>query len=58
MRTVKTIATIVLALLGMMMFSEAEHLSDLWVNLVGLACAVLAVAINIDKDTLDKIQGQ
>lgn len=58
MRTLRTIATIILAIGGLLVFNEAETLDDLWVNFAGFACIILAAAINIDEDTLRKIQGE
>ena len=58
MSTLRTIATIILAMGGVLVFNEAETLSDLWVNFAGFACIILAAAINIDEDTLRKIQGE
>lgn len=58
MKTLRTIATIILAIGGVLVFSEAKTLGDLWVNFAGFACIILAAAINIDEDTLRKIQGE
>lgn len=54
MKTIRLIASILLAIGGFAVFNEGNFT---W-NFVGLACLVLLVAINIDKETLDKIQNQ
>ena len=53
MRTLRTILSIVLALGGMLIFNESDSFTP---NFIGLACLALLVAINIDEDTLRKIQ--
>lgn len=53
MRTLRTILSIVLALGGMLTFNESDTLMP---NFFGLACIALLVAVNIDEDTLRKIQ--
>lgn len=53
MRTLRTILSIVLALGGMLIFNESDTLMP---NFIGLACLALLVAVNIDEDTLRKIQ--
>ena len=58
MKTLRTIATIILAIGGVLVFNEAETLSGLWVNFAGFAWIILAASINIDEDTLRKIQGE
>ena len=53
MRTSRTILSIVLALGGMLIFNESDTFMP---NFIGLACLALLVAVNIDEDTLHKIQ--
>ncbi len=53
MRTLRTILSIVLALGGMLIFNESDTLMP---NFIGLACLALLVAVNIDEDTLHKMQ--
>lgn len=56
MKTLKLTISIILALAGFLLtFNESGDFS--W-NFFGLGCFVLLLAINIDKDTLDKIQNQ
>jgi hypothetical protein len=53
MKALRIIISIILALGGMMIFNESDTFLP---NFIGLACLALLVAINIDKDTLEKIQ--
>ena len=55
MKTIKIILTIIFALGGLMVFNESESFTP---NFIGLACLALLVVVNIDKDTLDKIQNK
>lgn len=55
MKTLRLIVSILLAIGGFAVFNDSGNFT--W-NFVGLACLVLLVAINIDKETLDKIQNQ
>lgn len=53
MKTLRTILSIALALGGMLIFNESDTIMP---NFIGFACLALLVAINIDEDTLRKIQ--
>ena len=53
MKTLRIILSIILALFGMMIFNEGDSFTP---NFIGILCWALLVAINIDKDTLEKIQ--
>lgn len=53
MKTLRTILSIALALGGMLIFNESDSFTP---NFIGLACLALLVAVNIDEDTLHKIQ--
>lgn len=53
MKTFRIIMSILLALGGMLVFNESSSLTP---NFIGILCWALLVAINIDKDTLEKIQ--
>lgn len=54
MKTLRIILSIILALVGFILtFNES---GEFFWNFVGLACFALLMAINIDKETLEKIQ--
>lgn len=53
MKTLRIILSIALALGGMLIFNESD---TFFPNLIGFACLALLVAVNIDEDTLRKIQ--
>lgn len=56
MKTLKLIASIILTMAGFLLtFNES---GDFTWNFFGIGCFVLLLAINIDKETLDKIQNQ
>lgn len=56
MKTLRLIASIILTMAGFML--TANESGDFTYNFIGLGCFALLVAINIDKETLDKIQNQ
>lgn len=55
MKAIKLIVSIILVIGGMLVFNESDTFTP---NLIGLACFALLVVVNIDKDTLDKIQNK
>mgnify|MGYP006992115762 CR=1 FL=1 len=55
MKAIKLIVSIILAFGGMLVFNESDTFTP---NFIGLACLALLVVVNIDKDTLDKIQNK
>jgi len=56
MKAIKLIVSIILAFGGMLVFNENPE--TFTPNFIGLACLALLVVVNIDKDTLDKIQNK
>lgn len=55
MKAIRIILSIILALGGMLIFNESDTFTP---NLIGLACFALLVVVNIDKDTIEKIQNK
>ncbi len=53
MRTLRLIINIILGICGFAIFNESDTFAP---NVFGLFCLALLVAINIDEDTLRKIQ--
>jgi hypothetical protein len=53
MKTLRIIMSILLAIGGMLVFNESNSITP---NFIGILCLALLVVINIDKDTLEKLQ--
>lgn len=55
MKTIKLIVSIILAFGGMLIFNESNTFTP---NFIGLACLALLVVVNLDKETIEKIQNK
>lgn len=56
MKAIRIILSIILALGGMLIFNENPE--TFTPNFIGLACLALLVVVNIDKETIEKIQNK
>lgn len=56
MKAIRIILSIILAFGGMLVFNENPE--TFTPNFIGLACLALLVVVNIDKETIEKIQNK